>query len=106
MMPRALAHASAFEHNLNAQRQEQMKAHAQSQQTPAPVQVTPAQVVPTLTQQQQAQPLSAMRSDQIVAQQDMVAQRDAVLAQAQPAQSPSQENTQEYAHTQNHEPSR
>ncbi len=82
MMPRALAHASAHEHNLNVQRQEQIAAHAQAQQ----------------------QTLTATRPDQIVTQQNMIAQRDAVLSQSRPAQA-TQTNTQEHVQTQNHEPS-
>ncbi len=80
MLPKALAHASAYEHNLNAQRQEQLAAHAQAQQ----------------------QPLTAQTAQQVLSQQDIIAQRDAVVTQAQPEQS----NTHEYVQAHNHEPTR
>lgn len=111
LMPEALMQAQVLEHNLNAQRQEQIRAHAQMQQQPssAPAQNVPVQqtdIQPEPVQQPSSNPpLIAQTAQQVLSQQDIQLQRDATHATAQPAQSQSQQHTQEHVQSHNHEPS-
>ncbi len=99
MIPAAYARIQQIQqqyrdHNQAVQdRLDQAQANEMALQSSAPAQHVPAQQPEQITQQ----PLN---------QQDMVAQRDAVMEKAQPAQSQSQPHTQEHVSTPSHEPSR